>query len=70
MYMDDIKVFESKEKELENLIQPVRIYSQDIVMEFAIKKCTKNGKRQMMERRELQMQEKARTLRERKLTNA
>ena len=36
MYMDDIKLFSKNEKELENLIHAVRIYSQDIGMEFGI----------------------------------
>ena len=39
MYMDDIKLFAKNEKELETLIHVVRIYSQDIVMEFGIEKC-------------------------------
>ena len=39
MYMDDIKQFAKEEKELETLIQAVRIYSQDIGMEFGIEKC-------------------------------
>ena len=34
--MDDIKLFANKEKEMEALIQDVRIYSQDIGMEFGI----------------------------------
>ena len=38
MYMDDIKLFAKNEKELENLIHTVRIYSQDIGMEFGIEK--------------------------------
>ena len=38
MYMDDIKLFATKEKELETLIHAVRIYSQDIGMEFGIEK--------------------------------
>ena len=38
MYMDNIKLFTKYEKELEILIQTVRIYSQDIVVEFHIKK--------------------------------
>ena len=38
MYMDDIKLFAKSEKELETLIHAVRIYSQDIGMEFGIKK--------------------------------
>ena len=36
MYMDDIKLFTKNEKELETLIHTVRIYSQDIGMEFGI----------------------------------
>ena len=35
MYMDDIKLFANNEKELENLIQIVRIYSQDIGINLA-----------------------------------
>ena len=31
MYMDDIKLFAKNEKEVKNLIQTVRIYSQDIL---------------------------------------
>ena len=36
MYMDDIKLFAKNEKELETLILALRIYSQDIWMEFGI----------------------------------
>ena len=36
MYMDDIKLFAKNEKELETLIQTMRIYSEDIGMEFGI----------------------------------
>ena len=54
MYMDNIKLFAKNEKELETLIQTVRIYSQDIGMRFGIEKCTmlamKNGKWHMTER--------------------
>ena len=39
MYMDDIKLFTKNEKELETLIQKVRIYSLNIGMEFVIEKC-------------------------------
>ena len=39
MYMDDIKLFAKNEKELETLIHTVKIYSQDIKMEFGIEKC-------------------------------
>ena len=49
MYMHNIKLFTKKEKELETLIHTVRIYSQDIGMEFGIEKCAllvrKSGKR-------------------------
>ena len=49
MYMDDIKLFAKNEKELETLIHAVRIYSQNIGMEFVIEKCImlvmKSGKR-------------------------
>ena len=48
MYMDDIKQFTKKEKELETLIHAVRKYSQDIGMEFGTEKCAmlvmKSGK--------------------------
>ena len=37
MYMNDIKLFAKKEKELKTLI--VRIYRQDIRMEFGNEKC-------------------------------
>ena len=36
MYMDDIKLLAKNEKELETLVRAVRIYSQDIGMEFGI----------------------------------
>ena len=51
MYMDDIKLFAKNEKELEILIDTVRIYSQDIGMEFGIEKCAllvmKSGKKHL-----------------------
>ena len=57
MCMDDIKLFVKTEKELETLIQVVRIYSEDVGMEFVIEKCVmmimKGRKRQMMEGVEL-----------------
>ena len=34
--MDDMKLFAKNEKEVETLIYAVRIYSQDIGMEFGI----------------------------------
>ena len=38
MYVDDLKLFTKNVKELENLIQTVRIYSHDIGGEFVIEK--------------------------------
>ena len=52
MYMDDIKLFAKNEKEMENLIQAVRLYSQDKGMELGIEKCAmqimRSRKQQMM----------------------
>ena len=66
MYMDDIKLFAKNEKELETLIHGVRIYSQDIGMEFGIEKCAmlvmKSGKRHTTDGMELPNQNKIRTL--------
>ena len=45
MYMNDIKIFAQNKKELETLIQTVRIYSQDIVMKFDIEKCELENKK-------------------------
>ena len=68
MYMDDIKLFAKNEKELETLIHAVRIYSQDVGMEFGIEKCAmlvmKSGKRHMTVEMELPNHDKIRTLRE------
>ena len=48
MYMVDIKLFAKNENELETLILTLRIYSQDIGMEFSLEKFTilvmKSGK--------------------------
>ena len=70
MYMDDIKLFAKNKKELETLIQTVRIYSQDIGMEFGIDECAmlirKSGKRHMTEGVELPNQVVIRTLGEKK----
>ena len=38
--MDNIKLFAKTEKELESLKQAVRIYSDDIMMDFDIEKCS------------------------------
>ena len=68
MYMDDIKLFAKNERELETLIHTIRIYSQDIGMEFGIEKCAllvmKSGERHLTEGRELPNQDKIRTLAE------
>ena len=68
MYMDDIKLFTKNEKELETLIHTVRIYSQDIGMEYGIEKCArrvmKSGKRHLTDGIELSNQDKIRTLAE------
>ena len=68
MYMDDIKLIVKYKKELETLIHAVRIYSQDIGMEFGIEKCdmlvVKSGKRHLTNRMELPNQDKIRMLRE------
>ena len=68
MYMDDIKLFVKNEKEQETLIHVVRIYSQDIGMEFVMGKCAmlvmKSGKRHLTEGMELPNQNKISTLRE------
>ena len=60
--MDDIKLFVKNEKELETLIQAIKIYSQDIGMEFGIEKCAnlimKGGKRETTEGIELSNQER------------
>ena len=68
MYMDDIKLFTKNQKELETIIQTVRIYSQNIGMEFGTEKCAmlamKSSKRHMTEGVELPNQVVIRTLRE------
>ena len=55
-------------KELETLIHTVRIYSQDIGMEFGIEKCAllvmKSGKRHLTDGIELPNQDKIGTLAE------
>ena len=66
--MDDIKLLAKNEKELETLIHTVRIYSQDIEMEFGIEKCAllvmKSGKRHLTDGIELPNQVKIRMLAE------
>ena len=66
MYRNDIKLFAKNEKELETLIHAVKIYSQDIRMEFDIEKrimlIMKSGKQHMTNGMELPNQKKIRTL--------
>ena len=62
MYMYDINLFVKNEKELETIIHTVRIYSEDIGMEFGIEKCVmlvmKSGKRHLTDGIELRNQDK------------
>ena len=62
----DIKLFAKNVKELETVIHAVRIYSQDIRIEFGIEKCTmlimKSGKWQLTDGMELLNQDKIRML--------
>ena len=37
--MDDLKLYAKKVKELDSLVQTVRVYSEDIGMKFGIQKC-------------------------------
>ena len=39
LFLSDNNLISKNEKELENLIQAVRIYSENIEMEFGIEKC-------------------------------
>ena len=68
MYMDVIELFAKNEKELEIRIHAVRIYSQDIWMEFGIDKCAmlvmKSGKWHLTDGADLPNQDKIRTLAE------
>ena len=61
MYMDDIKLFAKNEKELETPIHTVRIFSQDVEIEFGRERCAwlilKSGKRHMTGGMELPNQE-------------
>ena len=70
MYIYVITLFAKNENELETLIQAVRIYSQDIGMEFSIEKCTmlviKSRKWHMIKGMELSNQEKLERLEKRK----
>ena len=71
--MNVFKLFVKNEKTLETLIQTVKIYSDDIGMEFGIEKCSmlimKSGKRQMTKGIEQPKQEKSERLEKMKLIN-
>ena len=41
MFFDDMKLFAKNEKELENLKLAVRIFTDDVWMEFGKEKCAK-----------------------------
>ena len=49
LFMDDLKLFPKNEKEIDSLVQTVRIFSDDIGMKFGLEKCAamtmKMGKR-------------------------
>ena len=66
MYMSDIKILEKNEEELEIVIPTVRIYSQDLGIEFGTENYTmlirKNGKRETTEWIGIPNQESIRTL--------
>ena len=66
MYIDDIKLFARNKKELETLIQTIRIYNQDIGMKFGIVTCSmlimKSSRIETTEGIELPNQESIRTL--------
>ena len=39
LFMDDLKLYSRNEKGVDSLVQAVRVFSEDIGMEFGIKKC-------------------------------
>ena len=39
LYMDDLKLYARNERDLDSLIQSVRVFSRDIGMQFGVKKC-------------------------------
>ena len=44
--MDDLKLYSQSEERLDSLVQTVCVFSEDIGMEFGIKKCyVSNGER-------------------------
>ena len=73
MYIDDVRLFAKNEKELKTLIHAVRIYIQDMAMEFGIEKFTmlvmKHGKVHMTEVLTYQITTKLKRTEKRKPTN-
>ena len=39
LFMDDLKLYSRRQKELDSLVQKVRVFSEDIGMEYGITKC-------------------------------
>ena len=39
LFMDNLKFYSRSEKELDSLVQTIRVFSKDIGMEFGIEKC-------------------------------
>ena len=39
LFMDDLKLYSRSEKELDSLVQTVRVFSEDIGIQFGIEKC-------------------------------
>ena len=39
LFIDDLKLYSQSEEELDSLVQTVRVFSEDIGMEFGIEKC-------------------------------
>ena len=40
LYMDDLKFYAKNEKDLDCLIQSVRVFSKDMCMQFGVKMCS------------------------------
>ena len=38
-FMDDLKFYSQSEKGLDSLVQTIRVFSEDMGMEFGIEKC-------------------------------
>ena len=64
--MDDLKLYGKSENEIKGLVATVEVFSQDIGMEFAIKKCgviiMNRGKFKLTDEIELPSSEKIREI--------